>query len=384
MERKSGNAGNIRKEVSKVPVSYIQIDLKAIRHNLQSIRRHIPEPIGCMAVIKADAYGHGAAEVLQVALQEGYNSAAVARVQEGVYLRGKGFACPIYVLGDAIFEEVDLAVSNELIVPLDAISELPALEDAAVRMQKTANVMLAVDTGMNRIGVHIDDIPALLKALSRYPHVHIHGLFTHLATADEPDKTQTEVQLALFDKAVSLVKAVFGTLVISAANSAGVMDIPASWYNTTRPGVIIFGSRPSDTIVHKLDLLPALSLVSHITHVQQLRKGEALGYGATFVAPCDMWTATIPVGYADGFPRCLSNRGFVLAGGKKRKIIGRICMDQLMIEGGPELQQGDEAILIGKQEDERITIEDVAEAADTIPHEIMCGLKRIPRVFTDE
>lgn len=367
-----------------MPVSTIQIDLQAIRHNLQAIRHHVPEPIGCMAVIKADAYGHGAAEVLQVALQEGFNSAAVARVQEGIYLRDKGFTCPIYVLGDAILEEVELAVANELIVPLDTAFELQLLEQAARRVQKTAEIMIAVDTGMNRIGIHIEALPQLLEALAGYPHIHVRGLFTHLATADALDKTQTEEQLAVFDQTISLMRKYREPLIISAANSAGVIDMPKSWYNTIRPGIIIYGCRPSDAVGHTLDLIPALSLASHITHTQRMKKGESLGYGATFVAPRDMWTATIPIGYADGFPRSLSNQGAVLVGGKRRKIIGRICMDQLMIEGDAGIRAGDEVILIGKQGDEAIAIEEVALLAGTIPYEIMCGLKRIPRIFINE
>lgn len=364
-----------------MPVSAIRINLKAIRHNLEAIRRHIPKQIRCMAVIKADAYGHGAAEVLQVALQEGFYAAAVARVQEGIYLRHKGFTCPIYVLGDAILEEVELAVDNELIVPLDTTLELQFLEQAAKKAQKPAEVMIAVDTGMNRIGIHIEELPELLAALPCYPHVHLRGLFTHFATADGLDKTQTKEQLAIFNQAISLMGNDREPLIISAANSAGVMDMPESWYNTVRPGIIMYGYCPSEAIGNTMDLMPALSLTSHITHTQRMKKGEALGYGATFIAPFDMWTATIPIGYADGFPRSLSNKGFVLVHGTRRRILGRICMDQLMIEGDASIRSGDEAVLIGKQGGETIAMEEIASLADTIPYEIMCGLKRIPRIF---
>ena len=172
--------------------------------------------------------------------------------------------------------------------------------------------------------------------------------------------------------------------VISSANSAGIIDLPRSWHNLARPGIILYGPQPSDVMTNTLPLEYVMSLVSHVTHVQTLHKGEAIGYGGTYVADHDMKTATIPIGYADGYPRILSNKGEVLIGGKRRRIVGRICMDQFMVEADDTVVPGDEAVLLGKQGGEEITIDELTKTAGTIPHEVLCDLKRVPKVWVEE
>ena len=321
-----------------MPVSYMEINLNALRHNLKVIRAHLPKEVNVLAVVKANAYGHGAKETLRIALEEGYVAAAVARVEEGAELRDAGFTCPIYVLG------------------------LPLPEDMPIGAK---------------------DVPALLKKLEAYPHIHAHGTFTHMATADHKEKDAALKQLDRFDEAISYMP-VDENFVISSANSAGVIDIPRSWHNLARPGIIIYGPQPSDVMTNKLDLKYAMSVVSHVTHVQILHKGEAIGYGGTYVAKEDMKTATVPIGYADGWHRSLSNKGVVLINGKRCPIVGRICMDQFMVACDDEVRPGDEVILMGKQGEEEITVDEVSATAETIPHEIMCDLKRIPRVFVEK
>ena len=339
-----------------MPVSYMEIDLRAFRHNLRVIRSHLKN-VPALAVIKANAYGHGAVECLRAALEEGCVGAAVARVEEGRVVRASGFDCPVYVLGLPLPEEMSVGVNEELILP--------------------------VDTGMNRIGTHAKDLSAFLEKLKRYPHLHIHGLFTHLATADAKNKSKTYKQLAEFEEALSAMPSL-ENLVISAASSAGVVDIPESWYNLVRPGIIQYGPSPSNTMLNYLDLKYMMTVVSHITHVQVVHKGETVGYGATYTAGKDMRIATIPIGYADGYPRALSNKGAVLIGEKRCPIVGRICMDQLMAAVDDTVMPGDEVVLIGKQGDEEIKVDELAELAGTIHYEILCGLRRIPRIFIDE
>lgn len=366
-----------------MPVSEIRINLGALRHNMRVIRRHLPENVSILATVKANAYGHGAAEALTVALEEGFSAAAVARVEEGKELRDAGFTCPIYVLGLPLAEDMPAGVACDLRLPVDDTVDLDALEAVAAVAKKTVDVMIAVDTGMNRIGVHPADVPALWEKLKTFPHIHVCGTFTHMATADHKEKDAALAQLDRFDEAVSHMEKTEGFMV-SAANSAGVIDLPRSWHDLARPGIILYGPQPSDVMTNKLDLRYVMSLVSHLTHVQILHKGEAIGYGGTYVAPRDMKTGTVPIGYADGYPRCLSNKGEVLIGGKRCPIIGRVCMDQLMVAVPEDTEPGDEVVLMGKQGDEEISVDELCVKAGTIPHEILCGLKRVPRVWVEE
>jgi len=365
-----------------MPVSYMEVNLSALRHNLRVIRQHLPKEVECLAVVKANAYGHGAVEELRLALEEGYTSAAVARVEEGQELRDAGFTCPIYVLGLPLPEDMPIGVNKDLILPIDDTVDLDSLECIAAVSKKVVDVMLPIDTGMNRIGTHPEDVPALLEKLKKYPHIHIKGTFTHMATADHKEKDAALKQLDRFDEAISHMP-VDKDFVISSANSAGVIDIPRSWHTLARPGIILYGPQPSDVMTNKLDLQYAMRIISHVTHVQTLHKGEAIGYGGTYVAEKDMKTATIPIGYADGYPRCLSNKGAVLINGKRCPIVGRICMDQFMVACGNDVEPGDEVVLMGRQGKEEISLDEVAVTAGTIPHEITCDLKRIPRLFVD-
>lgn len=363
-------------------ISSIEINLGALRHNLREIRRALPGHVGILAVVKADAYGHGAIPTMEIALQEGFTGACVARVKEGENLRKAGFMCPIYILGLPLLEDMIAGILYNLILPVDDTVDLSLLETLAASQNRKVDVTIAVDTGMNRIGIHPDDVPAFLDKLKEYPHIHLVGTFTHLATADCRDKKLAMKQLKEFDRAIAVMPK-GKDFMISCANSAGILDIPESWYNMVRPGIIMYGSQPSDEMNHTMDLEWVLSLKSRLSHVQVLHKGESVSYGADFTAKEDMHIATIPVGYADGYPRSLSNKGEVLLHGKRFPIVGRICMDQLMIACDKEARPGDEVVLIGKQGEERITVDEVAKWADTIPHEITCGLKRIPRVYVN-
>ena len=210
-------------------VSYIEINRSALRHNLRVIRSHLPAHVDCTAVVKADAYGHGASETMRIALEEGYNSAAVARVEEGVALRKDGFTCPVFTLGLPLPEEAETAVKYDLIVPVDDTVELEPFEEAAEGQGKILEVWLPIDTGMNRIGTHPEDVEGFLEKLKKYPHIHIHGTFTHMAKADIHDKTTARKQLEKFEEALShMPQRLEKGFIISAANSAGVLDMPES------------------------------------------------------------------------------------------------------------------------------------------------------------
>lgn len=364
-------------------VSYIKIDLNAFRHNIKQIKNYVKKETSLVAVVKANAYGHGVKECLRVALQEGYQGAAVSRVTEGRELRRFGFTCPVYVLGLPLPHEILMGIDSDLILPVDLTVDIEAIEAAATSERKKAEVMIAVDSGMNRIGAHPEEIPLLLRKLKNCPHIHIRGTFTHMATADSRDKKIAENQLKVFEKALSYMD-ITDDFIISVANSAGILDMPNSWYNLARPGIIMYGLAPSKEMTNSLDIKGVMSVVTHVTHVQDLRQGEFVGYGASFVAEKNMRTATVPLGYADGYPRALSNRGCVLIGGKKCPIVGRICMDQFMVAVDETVKPGDEVVLVGRQGHSELTADEVADAANTISYEILCGWKRIPRVFIGE
>lgn len=363
-------------------VSYIKISMSALHHNMKVIRSRLPAEVRILATVKANAYGHGAVRTLQAALEEGFCAGSVARIEEGQELREAGFTCPVYTLGLPLPEEMEAGIEADLTMPVDDTVDLCALDRAAEARGKTARVMIAVDTGMNRIGVHPEDTEALWGKMGRFSHIQVCGTFTHMATADHKDKGAALRQLDRFDEALSHMKH-DGGFAVSAANSAGVVDIPRSWYNLARPGIILYGIQPSDVMTNCLDLRPAMSLVSHVVHVQTLHKGEAVGYGGTFVADRDMKTATIPIGYADGYLRAQSNKADILIGGKRCPIVGRVCMDQLMAAVDEHVHPGEEAVLLGRQGTEEITADELAASAGTIPHEIMCSLKRIPRIYAE-
>jgi alanine racemase len=363
-------------------VSSIEINLSALRHNLHEIRSLLPKKVNILAVVKANAYGHGAVPTMEIALQEGFTGACVARVKEGEELRRAGFTCPIYILGLPLLEDMITGIINDLILPVDDSVDLNLLDTIAASEEKTAKVTLAVDTGMNRIGIHPDNVESFLKTLKGYSHLQLVGTFTHMATADCEDKSPAKKQVEEFKKVLQYLPK-DENFMVSCANSAGILDMPESWFNMVRPGIIMYGSQPSEDMDHTIDIQPVLSLKSRLSHVQTLYKGEAVGYGGTYVADKDVKIATIPVGYADGYPRSLSNNAYVLLHGKRFPVIGRICMDQFMILCDDSAKPNDEVVLIGKQGNEEITVDELAEWAGTIPHEITCNLKRIPRIFVN-
>jgi alanine racemase len=363
-----------------MPVSYIEIDLKALRHNFRVIRESLPPTVELSAVVKANAYGHGAAEALRIALEEGYTSGIVARVYEGEALRKEGFTCPLFQLGPAILDEIETAVKNDITIPVEDGIDLNAIDKAAEKSGKKALVWVPINTGMNRIGVRPERFAGFLKELARYPHLHVVGTFTHMATADCPDRSKAVEQLKRFKKAVDSADLPEG-FIVSAANSAGVMDLPESWHKMARPGIIIYGYEPSEYMSNHLDLKPVMSVHSHVTRVQTLYPGESVGYGATFTAEEEMHLATIPVGYADGWFRALSNKGVVLIHGKRCPILGRICMDQFMVRAPEETRPGDEVVLFGSQGDETLGADEQAGLAGTISYELLVRMQRIPRVY---
>lgn len=343
----------------------------------------VPKETETIVVVKGNGYGYGDIVTCQIAMEEGYTSAAVAIPEEAVRLREHGFACPIYILGLPIGDAGETAIGCDAILPVCESTDLAALDETAARLGKTAEVMIAVDTGMNRIGVQAEAAPEFLKTVQGYAHLKVRGFFTHYACADGETLDHFHSQLRRFEAMVAAIPN-REQYIFSSSNSAATLDFPETYYDAVRPGMILYGHKPSEFIRNTTKFEYVFSLISRVVHIHKVEKGGTVGYGATFTCPKDTYIGTIPIGYADGYSRLLSNKGYILVGGKRRPIVGRICMDQLMINLGPDAdtQVGAEAVLIGKQGEEEITIDEVAEWVGTMPNEISCNLSlRIPRVY---
>jgi len=338
-------------------------------------------PAQVMAVVKANAYGHGAVPVARAVLAAGANQLAVACVDEGVQLRRAGIAAPIAVVAYAAPHEAEAIVANNLTPGvIDAATAL-AFAAAAASAGVTLSVHLEVDTGMARFGVRPEAAPELVALIRSLPSLRLVGMYTHYATADTADKAFTRRQ---YETLVSAAAQVGGPLTRHVANSATVLDMPEMTLDMARPGIAVYGYQPSGEVTKSLDLHPSMQLKATIGRVHTLPVGETVSYGRTWTAPRDSRIALIPCGYADGIPRLASNRGAVLVRGQRAPIRGRVCMDQFMVDVTdiPGAAAGDEAVIIGAQGIETITWEEVGAQAGTINYEIMCALAaRVPRVY---
>ena len=363
------------------------IDLDALEYNIKSIRKKTPEGTGIIGVIKADAYGHGSVEVAQVLLENGADWFAVAVVDEGLNLRKHGINAPILLLGytpELRFEDV---INNGFIQTMYSYEMAEKLSKAAVRLGKTAVVHIKIDTGMGRIGYRVNDEAAdEIVRISKLPGIEVNGMFTHFAASDEADKAYTNMQFERFMKMDKMLKDRGLNIPIRhAANSAAIMDIDSMMLNMVRPGIILYGAYPSDEVVKEnLDLRPVMSIKTHVSFVKEVEKGDCISYGRTYTAPDKRKIATIPVGYADGFIRAYAKEGKVLIKGKFAPIVGRICMDQFMVDVTDidDVKINDEVVLMGTQGENSITADDIAKALNTINYEVFCTLsKRVPRQY---
>lgn len=364
------------------------IDLDAILYNMNSMHQNISEDTKIMAVIKADGYGHGAAEVAECIEHLDYLAGyAVATVEEGLILRNHGIKKPILILGYAFPDQYDELIAADMRPTVFTREMAQELSQAAGEMGVDCPIHFAVDTGMSRIGYQVTEEAAdEMAQIARLPHIMVEGIFTHFARADEADKTSAKEQLALFEKMISMLEERGVEIPIKhCSNSAGIVELKEANMDMVRAGITLYGLWPSEEVRRDIiDLKPALSLITHVAYVKDLEAGRAISYGGTYVTKRPSRIATIPVGYADGYARGLSNKGAVLIHGKRAPICGRVCMDQFMVDVTdiPEVKMGDEVILIGSAGEETITMEEVGELSGRFNYEFVCNLgKRIPRVF---
>lgn len=367
---------------------HAEIDLDAVIHNMEAMHGIISEKTKIMAVIKADGYGHGAVEIAGAIDHLDYlYGYAVATVEEGQILRNHGITKPILILGYAFPEQYEEMIKAEIRPTVFTREMAEELSQAAERAGTDCRIHFAVDTGMSRIGYQVTEESAdEIAQLVKLPHIIIEGIFTHFARADEADKAHTFQQLERYGQMISMLKERGIEIPIHhCSNSAGIVEIPEANMDLVRAGITLYGLWPSEEVdKDRIDLQPVLSLLTHVAYVKELEAGREISYGGTYTTAERRRIATIPVGYADGYARGLSNKGEVLIHGKRVPIRGRICMDQFMVDVTdiPNVKSGDKVVLIGADGNERITMEEVGNLSGRFNYEFVCDLgKRIPRVF---
>ena len=363
--------------------SAVEVDLDIIRENFESIKKKVGKDIKVLAVIKADAYGHGATETARE-LEGECDFFGVADIDEAMQLRIAGFKTPILILGRTDPYYSDAVIKMDIRTTVSCLSDAVALSEEGGKQQKKAKIHIAVDTGMSRIGFQSDEIDKIIE-ISKLPFVEIEGIFSHFATADEPGLVRASKQKEIFDEILSEVsRRGLDIPVRHMSNSAGIINFDEK-YDMVRAGIVLYGLYPSHDIDESLlAVKPAMRWVARISHVKTLPAGREISYGGTFVTEKETVVATVPVGYADGYPRCLSNIGEVLVGGKRVPIIGRICMDQFMIDvtGVPGVTLGSEVTLVGRDGKEYLSMEEVSEKAYSFNYELPCRIsRRVPRIY---
>ena len=361
----------------------VRIDLDAIESNIDTIRKHTG--VDVMAVVKADAYGHGAVQVARL-LQGKCAFFGVSSILEAMELRQAGLDTPILILGHTPVSAFPALVKLDIRPTIFHYEDAVALSEEAQRQGKTAPFHFAVDTGMSRIGFQATEEEAAVCAeIAGLPGLLVEGIFSHFATADCADLTRARAQAARFDAFVEMLKRRGVKIPIRHLNnSAGLMNF-GTHYEMVRSGIVTYGMYPSSEVdPGLLSIRPALQWVSRVTHVKLLEPGREISYGGTFVTAKPTRVATVPVGYADGYRRSLSGRFHVLIRGKRAPILGRICMDQMMVDVTdiPDVALNDRVVLVGRSGEEEITMEQMADALDTINYEVVCGIsRRVPRLY---
>ena len=364
------------------------VSLDAIARNFEEMRKNIAEDTKIMAVIKADGYGHGAQAIAMMIHDYPYIwGFAVATPEEAIELRNSGVTKPVLILGLVFEEYFPELISRDISLAVADLSMAEKLNQEASRQDKRVHIHLALDTGMSRIGfADNEESVEEVRKINGLENVRIEGMFTHFARADEKDKAPAKVQLRRYlDFSELLEKAGIKIPLRHCSNSAGIIRMPEANLNIVRAGITIYGIYPSSQVERDIvKLTPAMELISHVTFVKDIPAGTAVSYGGTFVAEKPVRVATVPAGYADGYPRSLSGRGWVLIRGKRAPILGRICMDQFMVDVTdiPEVKPGDKVVLIGKDGKEEMSMEEFGDLSGRFSYEFACCIgKRVPRVY---
>ncbi len=373
-------------EIFKSLRTWVEINLDALGCNFDAVREALPENIKILAVVKANAYGHGAIGVAKF-LEDKADYLAVAATDEALELRKNGVNCPILILGHIPYGDYDNIVKYNITPTISDFYEAELLSQAAVKADSVAPLHIAVDTGMNRIGFKCDETSVEeIKKIKTLSNIEIEGVFSHLAAADMLDKVYTKMQAERFEDFVAqLENAGINAPIKHLYNSAAIADLEKK-YDMVRQGIILYGLKPSDEVeFNNINIpQPVMSMKTRVVQVKTLPAGESISYGCTYTTEKETRVATLCAGYADGVTRVLSNNGEVLIRGKRAKIIGRVCMDQFMVDVThiPEVEAGDTATIFGTDGEETISVDEIAKKANTINYEIICNINsRVTRVY---
>ena len=366
-------------------ITWAEIDLDAIAHNAAALKARAGGRAELMVTVKANAYGHGAVPVARAALEGGATRLAVARTPEGVELRQAGLTAPILIMGYTLPAEARHIVHWHLTPTVNTWEQATALSSAAGESGKTVPIHVKVDTGMGRFGLLPGEVVDFVRAISRLPGLRLEGLYTHFAIADAADKTYTRRQFGTYMDVVAQLEEVgFSFPLKHVANSATTLDLPEMALDMVRCGIALYGLHPSSEVAPAVPLRPAMTLKSRVARVRTLPPGSSISYGCTYTTTRPTPVALVPVGYGDGYHRILSNKGQVLIHGQRAPIVGRVCMDQFVVDVSdiPEVHQDDEVVVFGQQGEAEITAEEVACWAQTINYEVTTSiLPRVTRVF---
>lgn len=362
-----------------------RIDLDAVEYNCSNVRAKLPDDCKLLGVIKADAYGHGAVELAHL-LDEKCDFFGVACIEEAVELKKAGVKAPVLILGYVDSNVYDLVVKYDVRIPIFSMESAVALSDEAVRQGKTVPFHFCIDTGMSRIGFQVNEQSAdVCKEITLLPNIEAEGLFSHFATADEADLTKAKAQRERYKAFVKMLEDRGVNIPVKHLNnSAGIMNFD-EYFDMCRMGIILYGLYPSEEVDKSLlDIKPVMSWLTHITHIKTLEPGREISYGGTYKTTEPRVIATIPVGYADGYPRCLSNKGRAIINGQYANIVGRVCMDQFMVDvtdvKGVDLNST--VTLVGRDGDACLSMEEVSNSAHSFNYELPCRVaRRVPRVY---
>jgi alanine racemase len=363
--------------------TYLEVDLARLGANYAAIAAHVA-PARVMPILKANAYGHGLVEVGRLLERVGAPHLGVAYLEEGIRLRQHGVRVPVLVLGGIVGDQIPRFLENDLTLCASSVDKLRAIDACAAAAHRSATVHLKIDTGMERIGVHWYSAEKLLEESLRCRHLRIEGIFTHLANADSRDLVHARLQLERFAEVLRFYeRRSLPTPLRHAANSGAILQLPESHLDLVRPGILFYGAGPSAEVPATLAVQQALRWVTRVVFFKVVAPGNPVSYGSTWTPTAETRVVTLPVGYGDGYARAMSGRAEVLLRGKRHPVVGRICMDQVMVSiGWDSAYNGDEVVLLGPDGGAAITIEEMAAWAGTIPHEILTSINtRVPRLY---
>jgi len=362
----------------------VEVNLERLAHNFQVIKKKTA-PCKVMPILKANAYGHGLVRVAQLMQQLGADYLGVAVLEEGIHLRQNGISIPILVLGGILGNQIPHFIKYDLTITASSVDKLLQIDEASLEMKCTAKVHLKIDTGMERIGVHYYNAEKFVKTSLECKNIEVEGIFSHFANADSSDLHHTRLQLERFEEVLFIYEkaSVKPPEQKHIANSGAILQVPESYFNMVRPGILLYGVYPSQQVKKTIEVKPALEWKSKVVYFKAIKPGCPVGYGLTWKSDHIVRAVTIPVGYGDGYFRSMSGKAEVIIRGRKYQVIGTIAMDQIVVNIEKDTSYNeDEVILIGTSDDVSITCEDLAEWAGTIPYEILTNINtRVPRIY---